>query len=189
MISTTFTPSAALRERRDQNKLALIQAHRSGDWEAARVLSQEKQVLKKKARNYCWCGAPISPGGTRSAAERTCAVHNPKHLCMQVGLTLEEYRSELVALLKPHCDMKSFISPQQEAALRAWIDAGCCVKTAAEQLGINSGSCDRLLHKIREKFEIASYPLLAIWAERNGISSPARYFPHPVIEKRPPVVE
>lgn len=35
----------------DQNKFALVEAHRNQDWESAKVLSQEKQSLKKY--RYC----------------------------------------------------------------------------------------------------------------------------------------
>lgn len=54
------------------NKAALIAAHRAGDWEAAKILSQKRQRLKKGRRNYCeTCGVVLSYGG-----KRFCSMHH-----------------------------------------------------------------------------------------------------------------
>ncbi len=57
-----------------ENKLAMVEAHRKGDWETAKVLSQEKQRLKRKP--HCSvCGVPVSKGGKNGTATR-CGMHS-----------------------------------------------------------------------------------------------------------------
>lgn len=61
---------------RQRNKVALVQAHRSGDWEAARQLSQERNKLRKRCLQACRiCGVP-SHG-------RYCQIHNRQLLSMR----------------------------------------------------------------------------------------------------------
>lgn len=65
-----------------ENKAALIIAHRAQDWEAAKRLSQEKQRLKKEERNRCTvCGVPLQPrcAHEETPVDRRCRVHQ-KHL-------------------------------------------------------------------------------------------------------------
>jgi hypothetical protein len=60
-------------ERLRVNKLALIAAHRLGDWESAKLLSQERQRLKKQANHKCEvCGVSLSRGKPTS---RLCRIH------------------------------------------------------------------------------------------------------------------
>ncbi len=55
-------------------KTALVAAHRSQDWEAAKRLSQEKQKAKKKPRCVV-CGVRFSKGGGQSTRLR-CTMHS-----------------------------------------------------------------------------------------------------------------
>jgi len=58
-----------------QNKAALIAAHQSQDWESAKVLSQQREKLKRQDRrqaplyNHCACGQAISWAAVRC---KTC---------------------------------------------------------------------------------------------------------------------
>ena len=42
-------------------KIALVQAHRSGDMEWARELSQERERIKKERSKWCACGQRKDP--------------------------------------------------------------------------------------------------------------------------------
>jgi len=56
-------------------KSALVVAHRSGNWEAAKRLSQEKEKLKRRTPSKCEdCGAPITRGAER------CQFHNARYV-------------------------------------------------------------------------------------------------------------
>lgn len=59
-----------------ENKAALIEAHRNEDWETAKLLSQERERIKKHSPRRCGeCGIPLSP----SNRSGLCTMHNPFH--------------------------------------------------------------------------------------------------------------
>lgn len=59
-------------------KQALIEAHKAQDWEAAKVLSQEKQKLKR-IRRCQKCGVAVTP------PSNYCQMHNPAVLAMKMN--------------------------------------------------------------------------------------------------------
>ncbi len=63
-----------------ENKIALVAAHRSGDWETARLLSQARQKLKQVRRCQI-CGVRLSSSKLIKEKER-CRMHEGRKLSM-----------------------------------------------------------------------------------------------------------
>ncbi len=66
----------------EENKRALVRAHREENWSSAAKLSEVKQRLKKKIRPLCEvCGIPLEPQvRMEEGPPRTCKMHSPRLL-------------------------------------------------------------------------------------------------------------
>lgn len=57
----------------------LIEAHRRGDWEAAKRLSQEKEKAKKQPRHCVVCGVALSHARDAGRNPSRCIMHSIVH--------------------------------------------------------------------------------------------------------------
>lgn len=65
----------------ERNKALLVEAHRNGDWESAKRLSQEREALKRKRMNRCIdCGTPIGKKSrTHKQPKERCGLCSIRH--------------------------------------------------------------------------------------------------------------
>lgn len=76
-----FLTKSEVDEARRLNKLALVNSRRTGDEEAQKRLSQERESLKR--HRFCWCGVRLAQGRYKKAL-LNCSMHNPRRVAMKM---------------------------------------------------------------------------------------------------------
>jgi hypothetical protein len=158
--------AAEITQSLETNKSALVAAHRTQNWEFAKLLSQERQQLKKKRKPRCLtCGVTITKGS---------------HCCMH-STVRRFYSNKLAGLSKAFPGLRSrdstdctpgTLTARQTHVVCTWVESGT-VRGAAAKLGLSEKTVEYHLAMARRRAGLGRGPLLwlAIWAIQNGVTT------------------